>query len=158
MPAVVRKLCPCLAFQFVADEPPWHCLHLVACLCLVPPARQVRCRGHSDGYFLREALDYIAKTWPWWNKLQGARHFLIHTGEGHAVVGMPGCVICSSVRTGALQRSVFVAQRLLGVMAQSAFVTEYLCSICCAAHAVQATWVCRRTRLTCGRGWPTAPG
>ena len=41
----------------------------------------VRCRGHQDKELLPGAIEYIRKTWPWWNKSRGSRHFAIHTGD-----------------------------------------------------------------------------
>ena len=41
---------------------------------------QVQCRGHRDGHLLPEAIAYLQKTWPWWNRTRGARHAIIHTG------------------------------------------------------------------------------
>lgn len=41
----------------------------------------VRCRGHQDKHLLPQAIDYIKKTWPWWNRTGGSRHFAIHTGD-----------------------------------------------------------------------------
>lgn len=40
----------------------------------------VRMRMTSDSRYLEEAIQYISRTWPWWNATGGHRHFVIHTG------------------------------------------------------------------------------
>ncbi|KAG2423974.1 hypothetical protein HXX76_014913 [Chlamydomonas incerta] len=41
----------------------------------------VKMRSTSDGGRLLEALDYVRRHWPWYDRLQGQRHFVIHTGD-----------------------------------------------------------------------------
>ncbi len=41
----------------------------------------IRCRGHSDGDIVARAIEYIRKTYPWWDRFGGGRHFFIHTAD-----------------------------------------------------------------------------
>ncbi|EFJ49509.1 acetylglucosaminyltransferase [Volvox carteri f. nagariensis] len=41
----------------------------------------VRQRSFSDSWFLREALSYIRTHHPWWNRTEGHRHMVLHTGD-----------------------------------------------------------------------------
>ncbi|KAG2434452.1 hypothetical protein HYH02_012282 [Chlamydomonas schloesseri] len=38
-------------------------------------------RTTSDGGRLLEAIEYVRRHWPWYDRLQGQRHFVIHTGD-----------------------------------------------------------------------------
>ncbi|GIL98165.1 hypothetical protein Vretimale_3596, partial [Volvox reticuliferus] len=41
----------------------------------------IKLRSTVDGYRLLEVLRYIRTEWPWYDRLQGHRHFVIHTGD-----------------------------------------------------------------------------
>ncbi|KAG2491520.1 hypothetical protein HYH03_010096 [Edaphochlamys debaryana] len=41
----------------------------------------VKLRVMSDGYELNRAIKYVRKHWPWYDRYQGHRHFVIHTGD-----------------------------------------------------------------------------
>ncbi|KAG2491391.1 hypothetical protein HYH03_010182 [Edaphochlamys debaryana] len=41
----------------------------------------VRLRSTTDGVRLAECIAYIRAHWPWFDRLQGHRHFIIHTGD-----------------------------------------------------------------------------
>ncbi|EFJ50986.1 acetylglucosaminyltransferase [Volvox carteri f. nagariensis] len=41
----------------------------------------VKLRSTTDGYRLLEAIQYVRTEWPWYDRLQGHRHFVIHTGD-----------------------------------------------------------------------------
>ncbi|GFR46852.1 hypothetical protein Agub_g8492, partial [Astrephomene gubernaculifera] len=38
-------------------------------------------RSTSDGYRLLETIEYVRQHWPWYDRLQGHRHFVFHTGD-----------------------------------------------------------------------------
>ncbi len=51
--------------------------------CWPPPPRYfipVRQRMTLDSHFMDAAVKYIRRTWPWYNRTEGHRHFVIHTG------------------------------------------------------------------------------
>ncbi|KXZ45289.1 hypothetical protein GPECTOR_56g385 [Gonium pectorale] len=41
----------------------------------------IRQRQASDSDFLADAVEYVRHAYPWWNKTNGERHFIIHTGD-----------------------------------------------------------------------------
>ncbi|KAG2486864.1 hypothetical protein HYH03_014547 [Edaphochlamys debaryana] len=41
----------------------------------------IKLRSTRDGLQLAAAVAYLRRAWPWWDRLQGHRHFVIHTGD-----------------------------------------------------------------------------
>ncbi|KAG2491598.1 hypothetical protein HYH03_010164 [Edaphochlamys debaryana] len=41
----------------------------------------IKLRTTTDGYELNEAIEYVRQHWPWYDRYQGHRHFVIHTGD-----------------------------------------------------------------------------
>eukprot|EP00198_Chlamydomonas_reinhardtii_P000528 XP_001689863.1 exostosin-like glycosyltransferase [Chlamydomonas reinhardtii] len=41
----------------------------------------LKLRSTGDGPKLLQALAYVRKHWPWFDRLQGHRHFVLHTGD-----------------------------------------------------------------------------
>ncbi|KXZ55831.1 hypothetical protein GPECTOR_2g1382 [Gonium pectorale] len=41
----------------------------------------VKLRSTSDGYRLMESIEYVREKWPWYDRHQGHRHFVIHGGD-----------------------------------------------------------------------------
>lgn len=37
-------------------------------------------RGPSESANMVKAVQYVRSHWPWWDRLQGARHLILHTG------------------------------------------------------------------------------
>ncbi|KXZ52297.1 hypothetical protein GPECTOR_10g929 [Gonium pectorale] len=41
----------------------------------------INLRRSSDGKKLMEVIDYVRQKWPWYDRFQGHRHFVIHSGD-----------------------------------------------------------------------------
>ena len=42
-------------------------------------------RAPSESMSMVKAVTYIRSHWPWWDRLEGARHLFVHTGESSDV-------------------------------------------------------------------------